>query len=286
MFHPYMWVLLIVALVLCSVGFYRFVWFMSVGYGLAIGGLGVAILVFAFLNGQASIPVILACVLMIIYGARLSMYLLFRELKNASYRKTLNQAMKEAGCNKVAYAHHKDDVVETMMMSLIYEGRFHTFHPKTYMSRSGITVIRPLVYLPESHVKHMQKILDLPVVTSPCPADKHTMREDMKELMNRLKKIYPDAPERFLHALQQDHYDLRNIIPTDESLSVDDALASAQMDAMSYASIVQPLQADMGLYWTPAQNMGEELVAKTVTHENAAEKTEAMNLAMNTATVE
>ena len=84
---------------------------------------------------------------------------------------------------------------------------------------------------------------------------------------------------------QQDHYDLRNIIPTDESLKVDDALATAQMDAMSFASIVQPLQADMGLYWTPAENMGKELVAKTVTHDNAAEKTEAMNEGMNTATV-
>ena len=84
---------------------------------------------------------------------------------------------------------------------------------------------------------------------------------------------------------QQDHYDLRNIIPTDEGLKVDDALAKAQMDAMSYASIVQPLQADMGHYWSPAENMGKELVAKTVTHENAAEKTEAMNTGMNTATV-
>ena len=85
---------------------------------------------------------------------------------------------------------------------------------------------------------------------------------------------------------QQDHYDLRNIIPTDESLKVDDALATAQMNAMSYASIVQPLQANMGLYWTPAETMGKELVAKTVTHDNAAEKTEVMNTSLNTATVE
>jgi len=84
---------------------------------------------------------------------------------------------------------------------------------------------------------------------------------------------------------QQDHYDLRNIIPTDESLTVDDALATAQMNAMSYASIVQPLQADMGQYWTPAETMGKEIIAGTVTHDNAAEKTEAMNTSMNTATV-
>ena len=85
---------------------------------------------------------------------------------------------------------------------------------------------------------------------------------------------------------QQSHYDIRNIIPTDESISVgDDALAKAQMDTMSYASIVQPLQADMGNYWTPAQSMGEELVAGTVTHDNAAEKTESMNETMNTSAV-
>lgn len=84
---------------------------------------------------------------------------------------------------------------------------------------------------------------------------------------------------------QQDHYDLRNIIPTDEGLTVDDALAKAQMDAMSFASIVQPLQADMGQYWTPAETMGKEIIAGTVTHDNAAEKTEAMNTSMNTATV-
>ncbi|MBE6117274.1 MAG: sugar-binding protein, partial [Erysipelotrichaceae bacterium] len=88
-------------------------------------------------------------------------------------------------------------------------------------------------------------------------------------------------------AAQQAHYDLRNIIPTDEAINVgDDALARAQMDTMGYASIVQPLQADMGNYWTPAQSMGEELVAGSVTHDNAAEKTEAMNTSMNTSAVQ
>ena len=64
----------------------------------------------------------------------------------------LNQAIKEAGCNKVAYAHHKDDVVETMLMSLIYEGRFHTFSPVTYLDRMQLSVIRPLMYMNEADV--------------------------------------------------------------------------------------------------------------------------------------
>ncbi len=87
-------------------------------------------------------------------------------------------------------------------------------------------------------------------------------------------------------AAQQAHYDLRNIIPTDMAINVgDDALAKAQMDTMDFASIVQPLQADMGNYWTPAQSMGDELVAGNVTHDNAAEKTEAMNESMNSSGV-
>lgn len=86
---------------------------------------------------------------------------------------------------------------------------------------------------------------------------------------------------------QQAHYDLRNIIPTDKNINVgDDALAKAQMDTMSYSSIVQPLQDAMGQYWGPAESMGKEINAGTVTHDNAAEKTEAMNESMNTAAVQ
>lgn len=123
-------------------------------------------------------------------------------------RAVLAKACQESGCNKLALGHHREDVLETLFMSLFYEGRFHTFHPKTLMSRTGITVIRPLVYLPESHVKHMLKTLSLPVASSPCPANGETKRQEMKELMKKLRAIYPDASERLLHALQQDHYDL------------------------------------------------------------------------------
>ena len=123
-------------------------------------------------------------------------------------RAVLAKLCQEYGCNKLALGHHREDVIETLLMSLFYEGRFHTFHPKTLMSRTGITVIRPLVYLPESHVKHMLKVLNLPLVASPCPVNGETKRQEMKELLNRLHRIYPDAKERFLHALQQDQYDL------------------------------------------------------------------------------
>ena len=85
---------------------------------------------------------------------------------------------------------------------------------------------------------------------------------------------------------QQAHYDMRNIIPTDTSITVDDALAQAEVNTIANTSILQPLVADMGNYWSPAQNMGEELVAGTVTHDNAADKTAAMNEAMNSSAVE
>ena len=123
-------------------------------------------------------------------------------------RAVLAKACQELGCDKLALGHHREDVLETLLMSLFYEGRFHTFHPKTLMSRTGITVIRPLVYLPEPHVKHMVKVLSLPVVSSPCPASGETKREEMKELLRKLRSVYPDANERLLHALCQNHYDL------------------------------------------------------------------------------
>ena len=60
----------------------------------------------------------------------------------------LNQAIKEMGCNKIAYAHHKDDIIETMLLSLIFEGRFYSFSPKTYLDRTDLTVIRPMICRP------------------------------------------------------------------------------------------------------------------------------------------
>ena len=124
-------------------------------------------------------------------------------------RGALNDLCNELGCNKLALGHHRDDAIETLLLSLLYEGRFHTFHPKTYLSRSGITVIRPLCYLPEFEVKRMVKQLSLPVVTSPCPANGETKRAEMKELMRDLRKRFPDCQDRFLHALQSDNqYDL------------------------------------------------------------------------------
>lgn len=113
----------------------------------------------------------------------------------------LNQAIKEAGCNKVAYAHHKDDVVETMLMSLIFEGRFHTFLPVTYLDRMELTVIRPLMYMNEADVIGFVHKYQIPVVKSPCPADGHTKREYVKQLLRNLNLENPGVKERMFTAI-------------------------------------------------------------------------------------
>lgn len=114
----------------------------------------------------------------------------------------LNKAIKDAGCNKVAYAHHKDDVVETMLMSLIFEGRFHTFAPVTYLDRMELEVIRPMLYMNEADVIGFVKKYNVPVVKSPCPADGHTKREYVKDLLRQLNHENPGVKERMFAAIQ------------------------------------------------------------------------------------
>jgi len=113
-----------------------------------------------------------------------------------------NQKAKELGCNKEAYAHHYDDVIETMLMSLIYEGRFHCFSPVTYLDRSDITLIRPLIYVEEQDVKGFRNAYQLPVVKNPCPVDGYTKREYAKQLIKTLGMESPGLRERLFHAIQ------------------------------------------------------------------------------------
>ena len=124
----------------------------------------------------------------------------------------LNTALKEAGCNEIAYAHHKDDVVETMLLSLIYEGRFHSFHPVTYLDRMDLTVIRPLIYMQEADVIGFINKYQVPVVKSPCPADGHTKREYVKELLRQINKETPGVKDRMFTAVQNHLTDWKPII--------------------------------------------------------------------------
>ena len=112
-----------------------------------------------------------------------------------------NEKAKELGCNKVAYAHHRDDVIETMLLSLIYEGRFYSFSPYTYLDRMDLTVIRPLLYVPEADIIGFQHLMDLPVSKSPCPADGYTRREYAKQLLRQLNQDNPGVKERMFSAI-------------------------------------------------------------------------------------
>ena len=103
-------------------------------------------------------------------------------------RGVLHNAAKELGCNKVALGHHFDDVVETFMLNLFYEGRLGCFQPVTYLSRRDLTLIRPMIYMPEKDVRYFTGKADLPVISSPCPADKNTQREYIKQLLRSLER--------------------------------------------------------------------------------------------------
>ena len=113
----------------------------------------------------------------------------------------LNDAVKELGCNKVAYAHHMDDIIETMFLSMFYEGQFYSFAPVTHLDRSGITVIRPLMYVPEANVIGFLHKYHLPLVKNPCPADGETKREYVKQLVRQINLENPGVKKRIFHAI-------------------------------------------------------------------------------------
>ena len=115
----------------------------------------------------------------------------------------LNDAAKELGCNKVAYGHHMDDVIETMMLALIYEGRFCSFWPVTHLDKSQLTVIRPMIYVPEAEVKGFENKMQLPITKNPCPIDGSTKREYIKSLIKQLNTENPGVKKRLFHAIKE-----------------------------------------------------------------------------------
>lgn len=128
-------------------------------------------------------------------------------------RGALHKAAKELGCNKVALGHHFDDVVETFMLNLFFEGRLGCFQPVTYLSRRDITLMRPLIYLPEKDIRYFAKRAALPVITSPCPADGETEREKMKQLLLSLERQNKGLRYRIFGAIQRGSIDGFKEIP-------------------------------------------------------------------------
>ena len=117
----------------------------------------------------------------------------------------LNNEAVKLGCNKIAYAHHMDDMIETMMMSLLYEGQFYVFPPVTHLTRTELTVIRPMMYVPESDVIGFHHKYTLPLQKNPCPYDGHTKREYIKQLVRKIQKENPGAKQRMFTAILKGH---------------------------------------------------------------------------------
>lgn len=113
-----------------------------------------------------------------------------------------NERAKALGCNKIAYAHHKDDVLNSFLMSMLYEGRIHTFSPVTHLEQSEITLIRPLIYAYEGEIRSFASEQHLPVSKNPCPADGVTKRQEANDLILELKKTVPQVKERMFSAIQ------------------------------------------------------------------------------------
>ena len=118
-------------------------------------------------------------------------------------RGSLHTALLEQGIHKVALGHHYDDAVETFFLSLFYEGRLSCFHPVTYLDRTDITQIRPLLYVSEATIRDAARRLALPVVHNPCPADGYTKRQEVKELIAGLEPQYPKLKEYVFSAMQR-----------------------------------------------------------------------------------
>lgn len=118
-------------------------------------------------------------------------------------RGALNDAALEHGCKKVALGHHNDDVLETFLLSLMYEGRINCFSPVTYLDRTGVYQIRPMIYVRERDVRGIVRNYDIPVVENPCPANGETQRQYMKELISRTEKeTRPGLRKRMFTAIQ------------------------------------------------------------------------------------
>lgn len=118
-------------------------------------------------------------------------------------RGALHNAIRERGITKIALGHHFDDAIETFFLSLFYEGRISCFQPVTYLDRTGITQIRPLLYCREDDIRRAAQRLRLPVVHNPCPANGHSRRQEVKELIAGLEGRYPDIKQKLFGSLQR-----------------------------------------------------------------------------------
>ena len=118
-------------------------------------------------------------------------------------RGAINDAITQMGIRKLALGHHFDDAVETFMMSLLFEGRLSCFRPVTFLDRSGVTQIRPLIYAGEKKISSLAADLCLPIVENPCPQDRTSKRYEIKKLLAQMSAEYPDLKSKIFGAMQR-----------------------------------------------------------------------------------
>lgn len=118
-------------------------------------------------------------------------------------RGVLHSTAIREGCNKVALGHNLDDLLETFFLNLLYGGRINTFPPCTYLDRSNVTVIRPLIYLEEKEIKRFIKKSGITPITKSCPMDGYSKREDMKKLILQFKEDIPTIKANLLGAIHR-----------------------------------------------------------------------------------
>ncbi len=117
-------------------------------------------------------------------------------------RGALNRTAKNLGCNKLALGHHADDVVNTLFISMLFEGHFNVFKPRTYLDRIGLTVIRPMIYVSELDIKRLSESLDIPVMDKSCPADGYTKRDEVSSLLAEIEQKFPGARQKLLGSIE------------------------------------------------------------------------------------
>ncbi len=122
-------------------------------------------------------------------------------------RGALHGAARELGCNVVALGHHQDDLAETFLLNLFFEGRVGCFSPVTELSRTGIRVIRPFLYVPEKEIRDYAGKANLPVIVSACPADGNTERAQVKALIDTLDKKHRGLRHRISGAIMRAEID-------------------------------------------------------------------------------
>jgi tRNA 2-thiocytidine biosynthesis protein TtcA len=118
-------------------------------------------------------------------------------------RKHIFATAEAMGCNKIVFGHHKDDLVETLLINMVFGREISTSPPVLKIKRGKFHILRPLVFAEETAIKELSHQLKLPAFSQQCPSDGHSKRQYMKELVSRLNKDFPGARENLFWSMKK-----------------------------------------------------------------------------------